>query len=166
MTGLIGAKRMVLRVADFDQRDALHHQNAEQGAKKAEQKRRKVVGVGEGPEVADREEELVSDKETRDDDTRECRDNDRRERGNRIGADDEFEAVEGPGERRVEGRGDRCRRAATDQRSQIVAARLEGEPKPRSDPRRYLRIAGLEANRCAEPVRYDVLHDHKQAVGE
>jgi hypothetical protein len=52
------------------------------------------------------------------------RNDDRRQRGDRIGADDQLEGIEGAGQRRVEGGGDGAGRAAADQHAQIAAAQF------------------------------------------
>ena len=67
----------------------------------------------------------------------------------RIAADDEFEPIEGAGERRAESAGNAAGRPATDQNPQVRPPQPERHAEPRGDATRQLGVAGLETDRSA-----------------
>ena len=90
------------------------------------------------------------------------RDGDRREAVRRVAADDQFEAVEGAGERRTERAGDSAGGAAANQDAQIGAAQPKCDADAGGNAAGQLGIAGLDADRSTDPARPDGLQrdDH------
>ena len=91
---------------------------------------------------------------------------DRRDIGDRIDADDQLEAVESAGQRRVEGGGDRAGGTAADQDADIVAAQPEGARQPRGQAGTDLRIARLQSNRGAKTAGDHRLPGDDEGVGQ
>ncbi len=91
---------------------------------------------------------------------------DRRDIGDRIDADDQFEPVEGAGQRGVEGGGDRAGSAAADQDADVVATQPESTRQPRREAGTDLRVARLQSDRSAKAAGDHRLPGDDERVGE
>ncbi len=146
------------------QRDAAHHRDADQRAHHAECQQRDVVHRFDRAghlhlQVERRGAERV-DHGVGDD----RGDRDRGKGGQRVGADDQLERVEGAGQGRVEGAADRPRRAAADQQAHVVAAQAEAAAEARGDGGADLGVAALQPDRGADAVRHHRLQHDDDAV--
>ena len=105
----------------LDQSRRAHRPDAERRRHEAEADQGAVMREAEGRDVGDADHVGRADDrlggERSDERSGEHRPRDRE----RIGADDQLEGVEGPGQRRIEGGGDRPARAAADQHAQVMA---------------------------------------------
>ena len=91
---------------------------------------------------------------------------DRRQRGDRIAADDQLEAVKGAAQGRAEGAGNGRGGAASDQDAHVAAAQAKGLPDLGSYAAGKLGIAGLQADRGADTARPHRLRRHDQAAAQ
>ncbi len=88
----------------------------------------------------------------------------RRERNQSIGTDNQFECVEGAGQRSIECPGDRRRGAAPDQQPQIVAPDPECMSPAGRNRRSDLSIASFQPDRRADAIRQNRLQHDDQAT--
>ena len=91
---------------------------------------------------------------------------DRGQRGDRIAADDQLEAVEGAAQRRAEGAGDGRGGAAADQDAHVAAAQAKRLADLGGDAAGELGIAGFQADRGADAARPHGLRRHDQAAAQ
>ena len=92
-------------------------------------------------------------------------DADRRQAGRRIAADHQLKSIEGAGQRRAEGAGDRGRGAAADHDALIGAAQMKAAAERGGKPAGKLGIARFQPDRGADAAGPDRLqrHDHAAA---
>ena len=86
--------------------------------------------------------------------------------GERIGADDELESVERPGQGRPERRRDRASCPAPDQHTEVLPAQARSHSQVRGDAGPDLRVARLKSDGSAAAVRDHGLHRHEEALAE
>ena len=146
------------------QRDAPHDGDAAEGAQHAEGEDGDVVDRLDRRGDADVELAGAAREETADGDGADRRHDDGCQGGERVGADHQLERIERAGERRIEGGRDGAGSAAADEQAEVVAAQAEGEPGPGGKGGPDLRVAGLEPDRGAHPVRPDRLQHDDDAV--
>ena len=89
-----------------------------------------------------------------------------RERARGVAALDQLEAVEGAGQRRVEGGGDRRRRARRHHHALVLAAQMEITPDHGEDAGAELAVAGLHADRGAAGVGHHGVAGEPHAVAQ
>ena len=148
----------------FAQRHTAQQRNSEHGGEEADGGGNNEI-VGRHDHLVGRDNaDLDRRKRVRDEVADHRRDCDRRQAVGRIAADDELEAVESAGERRTEGAGNSSGSAATDQDTQIGAPQPECRADARGKTARQLGIAGLEADRGADPARPDGLRRDDDAA--
>ncbi len=149
----------------IDERDASHDGDAEPRAKQREDEQRGHA-VAPQREVRGKmtDEAFAGADRPRDQHPRNRCGDDRRETEGRICADDEFERVEGAGQRSAEGRADGARRSRADEHPPVCPTQIEDAAETRGETRTQLRVAGLKPDRCPEPIRAQGLCPDDQAV--
>ena len=93
-------------------------------------------------------------------------DGDGPERADGVGADHQLEGVEGAGQGRVEGAGDRRRRAASHQQAHVAASDPERVPGAGGEGGADLGIRRLQPDRGADAVGDDGLQHDDETAGE
>ena len=131
----------------FDQRGRAHGANAQRRRDEAEPDQRAVVDeiqrrhLGCADDVGRADDCLGGQRR------RESGGEDGADIGERIGADDELESVEGARQRSAESRRDRASRSAPDKHAQILPAQMHVESQLRGEAGADLRVARLESRR-------------------
>ena len=152
--------------SDFAKRHAAHENDAEQCGEQAEHRRNDEIVTDDRHLLRPDDADLGRRKPVRHLEANERRYGDRRQTVGRIAADNEFEAVEGAGERSAERAGNAGRGAAPDQNAKIAAPQTEGSADARGDAARSLRVTGLQADRGAYAARPDCLQRDDHAAGQ
>ena len=129
----------------FDEGDPSHDGDAEGGANNAKQREQRQICIGEMHGRDRQFRELASDAESpRDEDAADRRRADRRQPERRIGAENEFEGVEGACQGAAESRGDGAGGPAGDERAQIGPPHPEHPADEGGEASPHLRIGGLK----------------------
>ena len=147
-------------------RHAPHQNDAQHRREQAERGGKHDIVTGDGHLLGTDHAELGRLELSRDEIAHQRRDADRRQTVRRIAADDQLEAVKGAGERRAECAGNAGGGAAADQDAQVAAAQPKRIADARGDAAGKLRVAGLEADRCADPARPHRLRRNDDAAEE
>ena len=146
--------------------DPAHQRDAEDSRQQADAAGDHHVMHGEAGYRAGFDAEPVGRKDLRGQIAEQGRHADRRERGDRIAADDQLEAVKGAAQRRAEGAGNGRGGAAADQDAHVAAAQAKGLSDLGGNAAGKLGIASLQADRGADPARPHRLRRHDQAAAQ
>ena len=154
-----------LRQQRLAQRHAAHDGDAEQRREDPEQRRDGEIAPEHVADRTDADAERQRREGMGDEIARHRGDADRRQAGRRIAADHQFEGIEGAGQRRPEGAGDRGRGAAADHDALIGAAQMKAAAERSGKTAGKLGISGLKPDRGADAAGPDRLqrHDHAAA---